>query len=56
MALTLMKKRYQVTLSLELFDDLNPDDIDWKTKLEDALGLEPDECVDVVRIKECDLW
>lgn len=57
MALTLLKKRYQVTLSLELFDDIDPFDIDWKEKLENVLNLEPDEMVDVLRIKEeSDPW
>ena len=57
MTLTVMKKRYQVTLSLELFDDIDPNDIDWSEKLGEILSLEPAESVEVLRIKEeRDLW
>lgn len=54
MALTVMKKRYQVVLDLELLDDLDPYDIDWQEKISKVLDLQPDELVSVVKIKEED--
>jgi hypothetical protein len=57
MALTVMKKRYQVVLDLELLDDLDPYDVDWQEKISKALDLQPDETVNVVKIKEeDDIW
>jgi len=57
MALTVMKKRYQVVLDLELLDDLDPFDVDWQEKISKALDLQPDETVNVVKIKEeDDIW
>ena len=57
MALTVMKKRYQVVLDLELLDDLDPFDVDWQEKVSKALDLQPDETVSVVKIKEeDDIW
>lgn len=35
------KNRYQITLELEVYDDLNVNKINWET----ALGLEGDESV-----------
>jgi len=49
MTLTVQKKRYRITLDLEIYDDLDPQDINWKNKLE----LEGDESVEV-SIKDCD--
>jgi len=57
MALTVMKKRYQVVLDLELLDDLDPFDVDWQEKISKALDLQPDETVNIVKIKEeDDIW
>jgi len=57
MALTVMKKRYQVVLDLELLDDLDPYDVDWQEKISKSLDLQPDESVTVVKIKEEDnMW
>lgn len=57
MALTVMKKRYQVVLDLELLDDLDPYDVDWQEKISKALDLQPDETVNVVKIaEEDDMW
>jgi len=57
MALTVVKKRYQVVLDLELLDDLDPFDVDWQEKISKALDLQPDESVNVVKIQEeDDIW
>lgn len=48
MALTLQKNRYRVVLDLEVYDDFNPHETEWK----DLLNLEGDESIDIVSIKD----
>ena len=47
--LTIQKKRYRVVLDLEVYDDLDLQQIDWETKLD----LQGDEIVEV-SIKDYD--
>jgi len=59
MSLTTIKKRYQVVLNFEILDDLNIDEINWDEVLEkisESIDLQPDEKVDIVSIKEEDIW
>jgi len=49
MTLTIQKKRYRVVLDLEVYDDLDLQQIDWETKLD----LQGDEIVEV-SIKDYD--
>lgn len=57
MALTVVKKRYQVVLDLELLDDLDPYEVDWNEKISKVLDLQPDESVSVMKIEEEDnIW
>jgi len=45
------KKKYTVTLELELWDDTHPSDFDW----ESILDLQGEEEVRV-KVEECDVW
>lgn len=59
MSLTTIKKLYQVVLNFEILDDLNIDEINWDEVLEkisESIDLQPDEKVDIVSIKEEDIW
>lgn len=48
------KRKVQVTLNIECFDDIDFDNIDW----ESVLNLEPDESVEVKIFEDnlADVW
>lgn len=48
------KRKVQITLDIECFDDIDIDNIDW----ESVLNLEPSETVEVKVYEDnlCDIW
>ena len=48
------KRKVQITLDIECFDDIDIDNIDW----ESVLNLEPNETVEVKVYEDnlCDIW